>query len=160
MTRYKGRPSAKAVEEDFPHFVDIAVPLGGLGTKPLAMIARLTAATNESFDFIAKPPLNVLKGRLPRGHAAPFAGWPQCKPGMSAIHPKADMCSALAHVRFVPIADISQCYSITSLACASTDGGTVRPSALAVLRLIASSNLVGACTGRSAGFSPLRIRST
>jgi hypothetical protein len=31
---------------------------------------------------------------------------------------------------------------------------------LAVLRLIASSNLVGACTGRSAGFSPLRTRAT
>ena len=25
---------------------------------------------------------------------------------MSALHPKADMCGALAHVRFVPIADI------------------------------------------------------
>src|SRR5437762_13398975 len=46
-------------------------------------------------------------------------------------------------------------YSITSSARASRDGGTVRPSALAVLRLISSSYLVGACTGRSAGFSPL-----
>jgi hypothetical protein len=26
---------------------------------------------------------------------------------MSAISPKADICSALAHVRFVPIADIT-----------------------------------------------------
>ena len=26
--------------------------------------------------------------------------------GMSALHPKADMCSALPYVRFVPIADI------------------------------------------------------
>ena len=39
-------------------------------------------------------------------------------------------------------------------------GGTVRPSAFAVLRLTASSYLVGACTGRSAGFSPFRMRST
>ena len=39
-------------------------------------------------------------------------------------------------------------------------GGTSRPSALAVLRLITNSYLVGACTGRSAGFSPLRMRST
>jgi hypothetical protein len=31
---------------------------------------------------------------------------------------------------------------------------------LAVLRLITNSYLVGACTGRSAGFSPLRMRST
>ena len=51
-------------------------------------------------------------------------------------------------------------YSITSSARASSDGGTSRPSALAVLRLITSSYLVGACTGRSAGFSPLRMRST
>src|SRR5262249_13010694 len=35
-----------------------------------------------------------------------------------------------------------------------TDGGTPRPSALAVLRLITSPHLVGARTGRSAGFLP------
>jgi hypothetical protein len=51
-------------------------------------------------------------------------------------------------------------HSITSSARASSVGGTSRPSALAVLRLITSSYLVGACTGRSAGFSPLRMRST
>jgi hypothetical protein len=51
-------------------------------------------------------------------------------------------------------------YSITSSARASSVGGTSRPRAFAVLRLITSSYLVGACTGRSAGFSPLRMRST
>ena len=51
-------------------------------------------------------------------------------------------------------------HSITSSARASSVGGTSRPSALAVLRLITSSYFVGACTGRSAGFSPLRMRST
>jgi hypothetical protein len=45
-------------------------------------------------------------------------------------------------------------YSITSSARASSIGGTSRPSAFAVLRLITSSYLVGAWTGRSAGFSP------
>jgi hypothetical protein len=35
-----------------------------------------------------------------------------------------------------------------------------KASVFAVLRLITSSYLVGACTGRSAGFSPLRMRST
>src|SRR5215472_17261177 len=44
-------------------------------------------------------------------------------------------------------------HSITSSASASNLSGTVSPSALEVLRLIASSNLVGSCTGRSAGFS-------
>src|SRR5215471_11418895 len=41
-------------------------------------------------------------------------------------------------------------HSITSSARASNVGGTSRPSALAVLRLITSSYLVGSCTGRSA----------
>jgi hypothetical protein len=50
-------------------------------------------------------------------------------------------------------------YSITSSARTSSVGGTVRPSALAVLRLTANSNLTGACTGRSLGLSPFRIRS-
>jgi hypothetical protein len=53
-----------------------------------------------------------------------------------------------------------QAYSITSSARASSAGGTVMPSALAVFMLMTSSYLVGACTGRSAGFSPLRMRST
>src|SRR3954463_1852320 len=51
-------------------------------------------------------------------------------------------------------------HSITSSARPSTLSGTGSPSAFAVLRLITSSYLVGACTGRSAGFSPLRMRST
>src|SRR6516225_2193332 len=51
-------------------------------------------------------------------------------------------------------------HSITSSARASSEGGTVRPRAFAVLRFIASSYFVGACTGRSAGFSPFKIRFT
>jgi hypothetical protein len=54
----------------------------------------------------------------------------------------------------------NQDYSITSSARASNVGGTSRPSALAVLRLMASSNLVGCWTGRSAGLAPLKILST
>src|SRR5262245_46094925 len=51
-------------------------------------------------------------------------------------------------------------HSITSSARTNNVGGTSIPSAFAVLRLITSSYLVGACTGMSAGFSPLRMRST
>jgi hypothetical protein len=49
-------------------------------------------------------------------------------------------------------------YSITASARNSRAVGMLRPSVLAVLRLITSSNLVGCMTGRSAGFSPLSIR--
>ena len=51
-------------------------------------------------------------------------------------------------------------YSINLSARACSKGGTVIPIAVAVFRLIANLYLVGACTGRSAGFSPLRMRST
>jgi hypothetical protein len=53
-----------------------------------------------------------------------------------------------------------QPYSITSSARTSNEGGTVRPSALAVFMLMMSSNLVGCSTGRSAGLAPLRNLST
>src|SRR5262249_9079751 len=49
-------------------------------------------------------------------------------------------------------------YSITSSASVSSLRGMSSLSALAVLRLMTNSNLVGCITGRSAGFSPLRIR--
>src|SRR5262249_32170026 len=48
-------------------------------------------------------------------------------------------------------------HSITSSARASNCGGTGRPSARAVCRLMTNSNLVDWMTGRSAGFAPLRI---
>src|SRR5215470_14208600 len=51
-------------------------------------------------------------------------------------------------------------YSITSSARASTVAGISRLSALAVLRLITSANLVACMTGRSDGFAPLRTRPT
>src|SRR6516162_2983860 len=56
--------------------------------------------------------------------------------------------------------EIAPPHSITSSASARRVGGTVRPSVLAVLRLMTNSYLVGACTGKSPGFSPLKIRST
>src|ERR1700736_6130098 len=45
-------------------------------------------------------------------------------------------------------------YSITSSASASRFAGIFRPSALAVVRLMTRSNLVGCSTGISAGLAP------
>src|SRR5262249_6793307 len=72
---------------------------------------------------------------------------------------EADICSGLAYVRFGPKADI-HLHSIMSPAVVSKADGTMRPRAFAVFRLITSSNLVGCITGKSAGFSPLRMRAT
>ena len=54
--------------------------------------------------------------------------------------------------------ELAALHSITSSARASSVGGISRPSAFAVFRLITSSNLVDCRTGRSAGFSPFRMR--
>src|SRR5262249_20919789 len=56
--------------------------------------------------------------------------------------------------------ELASSHSMTSSARARIDGGTVRPSAFAILRLTTSSKVVGCCTGRSAGLVPLRIRLT
>src|SRR5262249_3022774 len=88
---------------------------------------------------------------------------------MSGLPPKADLSTSSRHVAQVPKPDVSTCskrrarmrsYSITSSARARTGGGMSRPSVLAVFRLMTSLYLVGACTGRPPGFSPLRMRST
>jgi hypothetical protein len=69
--------------------------------------------------------------------------------------------------REVPIGDLSRCsrvrgqscgYSMTSSASICIEIGTSIPRALAVFALITSSNLVDCCTGKSAGFAPLRMR--
>jgi hypothetical protein len=51
-------------------------------------------------------------------------------------------------------------YSSTSSARKRSNGGMVRPSALAVFRLKISSNFVGCSTGKSASLAPFRILST
>src|SRR5207245_11603405 len=56
--------------------------------------------------------------------------------------------------------ELAALHSITSSAVNKRFGGIVRPSALAVLRLITSSYLVGCWKGRSPAFSPRRMRST
>src|SRR4029077_2520407 len=58
--------------------------------------------------------------------------------GMFALPPIADMCSALADVCLVPIADIVAIHSIISSARCWSCKDTSRPSAFAAFRLIAN----------------------
>src|SRR5712692_10698212 len=72
----------------------------------------------------------------------------------SALPPKADSNRTSGHVRLVPFPDSCTAakqhpYSITSLASASSLSGRSSPSVLAVLRLITSSYLMGACIGKA-----------
>jgi hypothetical protein len=50
--------------------------------------------------------------------------------------------------------ELAPLHSITSSSRSRNDSGIVRPSVLAVVRLITNSNLVGCSTGMAAGFAP------
>ena len=103
--------------------------------------------------------------------AAGRCEWRRCRDGR-ARNPRARSYTIIARTRRNLRARSAKClstpwssslappYSITSSARARSVAGTSRPSDLAVLRLITNSYLVGACTGRSAGFWPLRMQST
>ena len=91
---------------------------------------------------------------------APVAsGWSGCRVGLA---PTGKRRLVTAHARTGLMHRSNCASSIRSPRRRGRAGsaGLSRPSALAVLRLITISYLVGACTGRSAGFSPLRMRST
>ena len=80
----------------------------------------------------------------------------------SGLPLKADITQYSRHVSKVPQTDKARrrkipAYSISSSAMLSKPEEMVSPSALAVFMLMASSNLVGCKTGRSAGFLPIRI---
>ena len=64
---------------------------------------------------------------------------------MSVLPSEADIAEAREHVLFGPMTSHPPPHSITSSARASSDWGMVKPSTFAVLRLMTSSNLVGAC---------------
>src|SRR6516164_11850777 len=103
----------------------------------------------------------VLPAVLNQAHCQPIGR-------LAKVH---EHCSGTIRARFLPseaglllAAPASSwrttCHSITSSAIASSLSGIWTPSALAVLRLITSSNLVGCSTGKSDGSAPLSILST
>jgi hypothetical protein len=115
----------------------------------------LNDSAESAGAFSAQPPQRKTSPRASLGHGR----HPPCAPiaAASARHCERRGPSGLkARQGLVSL----RAYSITSSARASRAGGMSRPSVLAVLRLMTNSYLVGACTGRSAGFSPLRMRST
>jgi hypothetical protein len=110
--------------------------------------ARTTAARVE--PFVVSTPLSNAKQRFQ---------------GMADFAPRAIRIALLTPERGVHARQhaaterwTNRDYSITSSAIDRRLSEIFTPSALAVLRLITSSNLLDCTTGRSAGFSPLRIR--
>jgi len=151
-----------------------ATAYGGSGATrtPQLLVCRVSSAVEQRFCNS----LSAVQFSALRSHLAPFRRSFQrahkrpvrARPGLSrAVRWQFGwQCWACRRCRVDAACPLRanrrrwRSYSITSSAVASNVVGMVSPSALAVLRLIAVSYLVGACTGRSTGFAPRRIRST
>ena len=104
---------------------------------------RAQGCRNAAFRACGLGPPMVKSGRRP-ARADPGEHQPGGHPG--------------SHRGWCEIAH--RCYSITTSARSSTAGGITKPSACAVLKLTANSNLVGCSTGMSPGGVPLKILRT
>src|SRR6476660_781284 len=62
--------------------------------------------------------------------------------------------------QYLPKPEVPSLHSIISSAVDSSEGGTVRPRALTVFRLMTNLKRVGCSMGRSRGFAPFSILST
>ena len=77
MSRYKGRQSAKSVEQDFPHFVDIPVPIGGLGNR-----------LNAMYDFHARHGIQAKRGHGQHDDGGSVIRWCFADPALAAAFAK------------------------------------------------------------------------
>ena len=77
MSRYKGRQSARSVEQDFPHFVDVAVPPGGLGKK-----------LNGMYDFHAQHGIAPRRGQGRHDANGSVVRWCFADPAIAAAFAK------------------------------------------------------------------------
>src|SRR5262249_40898695 len=102
-----------------------------------------------------------------RANVLPYEKWPRADsaPVIDSGHIVGQMIRCTNNGRFswtslATASDMWQVYWITSFAWKRSNGGIVRPRALAVFRLMTNSNFMGCSTGRSSGLAPLRILST
>jgi len=132
----------------------------------------LDAADRRRNRSYGPPPTRIRPDRVPSSRRAGSVKAEPAVPG-SVIRSARHVAMRRTHVSAAarPCAPSAACvcsarvadrprHWITWSACSNSDDGTVRPSALAVVRLITNSSCVGCCMGRSAGLAPLKILST
>jgi hypothetical protein len=130
-----------------PHAVEVVLAPAILGAK----IA--TFRPSELLEAVAQRREAVLRFRIILGCRHQHADAPHPLSLLRACHERPRSRRA-AEQRD----ELAALHSITSSARASSVGGTVRPSILAVSALMTSSNLLACTTGKSAGLAPLRMR--
>ena len=118
---------------------------------PLMMSAKTYCSSLIEAFIPGSLPLIIARERRQRA--------PRCPTGsnrLSELDPTAVALVCIAPERMKSA--VSAVHSMTSSARASSMGGTVRPSALAVLRFMTNSKVVDWTIGKSAGFAPFRMR--
>src|SRR5262249_18239887 len=137
-------------------FVRLSANCGGIGCGPAGVDPHIAADDpSQQRQRLLEHPDARLPDRIVRSRGREHANAPHLGALLRARRgrPRSDRAAKQRY-------ELAALHSITSSARASKLGGTSRPKALAVFRLTTNSNLVPCCTGRSAGFAPLRILST
>src|SRR5262249_17210099 len=138
-----------------PFARDVALDPGGTTMPRIAALHML----RSTMKTVSAPAISSFRGSLPhptqqlctlRGRRRGPLPQPSLPGG-----PLRPSLGRTLHRLIAPALPGAFPHSITSSAATSSLSGIWRPGVLAVLRLITSSYLVGACTGRSPGFSPL-----
>lgn len=73
MTRYKGRSSTNAIERDFPHIVEMAVPPNGFGSR-----------LDTMYEWHRSRGIEVRRGRGRREDSADYVRWCFVDPNTAA----------------------------------------------------------------------------
>ena len=123
-------------------------------------INRLEAYRTATLHLAKERVESVRVTNGPRDDVRGPSGDPPTPQRIAAVRKSSELCHGQTHAVQQRLGLRIPLHSMTSLAMARSDGGTLRPSAFAALRLMTSSYPVGAWTGSSAGFVPFRMRST
>src|SRR6516164_3171492 len=120
-----------------------------------SIVCGATLATSDAISSVLRPKLGgdhlSKRSDNSRTAASPrLATSAMMLPTVLRTFASASSCWLASVARFM-CGGIGSSYSMTSSAVASSNGGTVNPSAWAVFMLITSSKRVGWATGRSAG---------
>ena len=171
-SRRRGR-NRKVLQRDAPTFVicqRVKNNLRHFAVEPadIQVGEMIDLPTHETSPEAMRPPEVVARNHavIDAFYRYLFNGSPYCflHPTLNLRLPRSDSRQSLAISLILallpPIAIGNRLHLMTFSARISTTGGIVRPSALAVFKLIISSNFVGCSTGKSAGLAPFRILST
>jgi hypothetical protein len=140
----------------------MAAPCSTGGSFPVLSVTDAWLIPAGDTPYVGFPTQLIQWSKGPTGQCPLWviSGYLHCNGSCPLYPPKADMCGATRECLLWANSGHRTLHSITSLARPRTESGIVKPIFFAVLRFTTKSNFVACSTGRSAGFTPLKILST